>query len=222
MQYLYHPEASVSQLYLSGESHRYLFKVRRHRTGERVYLRNLQDNTLYIYEITALDKKEATLLLQSQQELVVKTEKKLHIGWCMIDPKSIEKVLPSLNEMGVEKITFVYCARSQKQFSPDFDRLQKILLNSSQQCGRSRMMTLEIEESLSAFVVKYPDAFLLHFSEKRLSTMKQIDTVVVGCEGGLTDAECALFDTGRVVGLDTPLILRSESAATSVASMLLL
>ncbi len=222
MQYLYHPETSVSQLYLSGESHRYLFKVRRHRTGELVCLRNLQDDTLYTYEIIALDRKEATLMLQSQQELVVKAEKKLHIGWCMIDPKSIEKALPGLNELGVEKITFLYCARSQKQFSPDFDRLQKILLNSSQQCGRSRMMILEMEESLASFLKAYPETYLLNFSEKHLSPAASIETIVIGCEGGLTDAECALFDAGRVVGLDTPLILRSESAATSVASLLLL
>jgi len=222
MQYLFHSEASVSQLHLSGESHRYLFKVRRQRTGELVHLRNLQDDILYTYEISALDKKEATLMLQSQQKLVVNTEKKLHIGWCMIDPKSIEKALPGLNEIGVEKITFIYCARSQKQFSPDFDRLQKILLNSSQQCGRSRMMTLETEESLASFLKVYPETYLLNFSQKYLSSAASIETIVIGCEGGLTDTECALFDAGRVVGLDTPLILRSESAVTSVASLLLL
>ena len=222
MQYLYHPEASVSQLYLSGESHRYLFKVRRYRAGDSTYLRNLKDDILYQYNITTLDKKEAILTLQSQQELSIKSKQKLHIGWCMIEPKSIEKVLPALNEIGVEKITFFYCARSQKQFKLDFNRLQKILLNSSQQCGRSQMMTLETVESLEDFVKIHPEAYLLNFSQKHLSSAESIETIVIGCEGGLTDAECALFDAGRVVGLDTPLILRSESAAVSVASLLLL
>ena len=222
MQYLYDPEASASQLHLEGESHRYLFRVRRYREEDSVYLRNLKDDILYHYKIAALDKKKATLTLLSQQELSIKAKQRLHIGWCMIDPKSIEKALPGLNEIGVEKITFIYCARSQKQFRPDFDRLRKILLNSSQQCGRSRMMTLEIEESLTSFLKTYPETYLLNFSEKHLLSAASIETIVVGCEGGLTDAECALFDVGRVAGLDTPLILRSESAATSVASLLLL
>ena len=222
MQYLYHPEASVSQLYLSGESHRYLFKVRRYRAGDSTYLRNLKDDILYQYEITALDKKEAMLTLQSQQDLSIKAKQKLHIGWCIIEPKSIEKVLPALNEIGVEKITFFHCARSQKQFKPDFDRLRKILLNSSQQCGRSKMMILETEESLPSFLTANPEAYLLNFSQKHLSSAASIETIVIGCEGGLTDAECALFDTEKIIGLDTTLILRSESAATSVASLLLL
>ncbi len=222
MQYLYHPEASVSQLYLSGESHRYLFKVRRYRAGDSTYLRNLKDDILYQYNITTLDKKEAILTLQTQQELSIKAKQKLHIGWCMIEPKNIEKVLPTLNEIGVEKITFFYCARSQKQFKLDFNRLQKILLNSSQQCGRSQMMTLETMESLEDFVKMHSEAYLLNFSQKHLSSTDSIETIVIGCEGGLTDAECALFDAERVVGLDTPLILRSESAAVSVASLLLL
>ena len=222
MQYLYHPEASVSQLYLSGESHRYLFKVRRYRAGDSIYLRNLKDDILYQYNITTLDKKEAILTLRSQQELSIKAKQKLHIGWCMIEPKNIEKVLPTLNEIGVEKITFFYCARSQKQFKPDFDRLRKILLNSSQQCGRSRMMTLETAESLTSFLETNPKAYLLNFSQNHLLSTAAIETIVIGCEGGLTDAECALFDAMKVVGLDTPLILRSESAAASVASLLLL
>jgi len=222
MQYLYHPEASAPQLQLDGDHHRYLFKVRRHRAGETVHLRHLKDDTLYSYLITEINKKEATLTLQSQQELIVAVNHKLHIGWCMIDPKSIEKVLPMLNETGVEKITFIYCARSQKQFKPDMDRLQKILLNSSQQCGRSRMMKLEKKESLAAFAAQHPEAYLLDFSSQMLSVKNEIGTIVVGCEGGLIEAERALFTSEKVVGFDTPLILRSESAVSSVASLLLL
>jgi len=222
MQYLYHPEASQPQLVLTGDSHRYLFKVRRHKAGEKLYLRNLQNDTLYGYTISHIDKREALLVLETEEELRVEAQRKLHIGWCMIDPKSIEKALPMLNETGVEKITFIYCARSQKQFRPDIERWQKILLNSSQQCGRSRMMQLALEEDLSAFVREHPEAVLLHFSERKLSPEQTVETIVIGCEGGLSDAESALFPPVQIRGLDTPLILRSESAASAVASMLLL
>ena len=39
---------------------------------------------------------------------------KLHIGWCVIDPKTVEKYIASLNEIGVDKITFIYADYSQK------------------------------------------------------------------------------------------------------------
>jgi len=146
----------------------------------------------------------------------------LHVGWCIIDPKSIEKLLPMLNEIGVEKITFIYCDRSQKQFKPDLIRLEKILINSSQQSGRSTLMVLDFKESLEVFLDHYPEASLLHFSDKHIDVQNDIETIVVGCEGGLSAKEIMLFNSDKVVGLDTPMILRSESAVSVAASKLLL
>ena len=118
MQYLFHPQASQPSLELRGDEHRYIFKVRRHREGEEIALRNLQDNQIHFYTISSLDKKQALLTLSSSKTLEVKAKKSLHIAWCVIDPKSIEKVLPTLNEIGIEKISFIYCKRSQKSFKP--------------------------------------------------------------------------------------------------------
>ncbi len=222
MLYLYHAEAGRPQLTLSGDEHRYIFKVRRHKADDTLYLRNLKDGLLYRYLITFIDKRSATLLLQESTALEVKASKLLHIGWCIIDPKSIEKVLPSLNEMGVGKITFIYCKRSQKSFKPDFKRLEKILLNSSQQSGRSVMMELEMGEDLKSFLEKYPQSKLLNFSENNFISNSEIETIVIGCEGGFHEDEMALFAPEDIVGFDTPLILKSESAACAAASRLLL
>jgi len=222
VQYLYHKEAGVSLLNLEGDAHRYIFKVRRHKADDTLYLRNLRDGLLYRYLIVSIDKRSAVLALQESSVLEVKASKPLHIGWCIIDPKSIEKVLPSLNEMGVEKITFIYCKRSQKSFKPDFKRLEKILLNSSQQSGRSEMMLLETAENLEVFLAKYPKSRMLNFSETNFITEHTIETIVIGCEGGFHEEETALFTPENIVGFDTPLILKSESAACAAASKLLL
>ena len=223
MQYLYHKEAGASQLQLSGDSHRYLFKVRRQRAGETIYLRNLNDQILYNYHIEHLDKKTALLQKVEQRELCIEAKQKLHIGWCLIDPKSIEKVLPTLNEMGVKKITFIYCQRSQKSFHLDYDRLRKILLNSSQQCGRSTMMILEEAETIALFLEENPDSWMLNFSENLLDENRQhVETLLIGAEGGFSDEECGLIASEKIVGLDTHLILKSESAVCAVAGKLLL
>lgn len=207
---------------LSGDDHRYIFKVRRHKIDDILYLRNLQDGLLHQYRISYLDKRSVTLELQKSQTLEVGAKKALHIGWCVIDPKNIEKVLPSLNEMGVEKITFIYCKRSQKHFRPDFKRLDKILLNSSQQSGRSQMMKLEMAEDMESFLKKYPQSKMLNFSENRFISNIELDTIVIGCEGGFHEEEVALFEADDIVGFDTPLVLKSESAVCAVASKLLL
>jgi|LGVE01.1.fsa_nt_gb 16S rRNA (uracil1498-N3)-methyltransferase len=222
MQYLYHKEAGASQLQLSGDPHRYLFKVRRQHAGETIHLRNLNDQILYSYHIDHLDKKTALLQKVEQRELRIEAKQHLHIGWCLIDPKSIEKILPTLNEMGVSQITFIYCQRSQKSFHLDFDRMRKILLNSSQQCGRSVMMILDKAETLALFLQENPDSWMLNFSENLLdSNTKHIETLLIGAEGGFGEEECGLIDAEKIVGLDTPLILKSESAVCAVASKLL-
>jgi len=222
MLYLYHKEAKQPQLTLTGDEHRYIFKVRRHKADDLLYLRNLEDTFIYEYKVSAIDKRSVILDLQSSRELSVKAKQSLHIGWCVIDPKNIEKILPSLNEMGVEKITFIYCKRSQKSFKVDFKRLEKILLNSSQQSGRSQMMKLEMADTLEGFLEKCPHSKMLNFSEKNFISSIELETIVIGCEGGFDEDEVALFKADDIVGFDTPLVLKSESAACALASKVLL
>ena len=222
MLYLYHKEASQPQLTLTGDEHRYIFKVRRHKTDDVLYLRNLEDGLLYEYRVSTIDKRSVILELQESKILEIKAQKSLHTGWCIIDSKNIEKVLPSLNEMGVEKITFIYCKRAQKSFKIDFKRLEKILLNSSQQSGRSQIMKLEMADNLETFLKKYPQSKMLNFSESNFVSNTDFNTIVIGCEGGFHEEEVALFKAENIVGFDTPLVLKSESAACAVASKVLL
>jgi 16S rRNA (uracil1498-N3)-methyltransferase len=224
MIYLHHPLAGEQSLFLEGDMHRYIFKVRRHKAGDILSLRTLKDTLLHKYTISEINKKSLHLTLEESLIKEVKASRTLHIGWCVIDPKSIEKVLPSLNEIGVEKISFIYCKRSQKSFKIDAKRLEKILLNSSQQSGRSQMMELEILESLEEFISKYPESKMLNFSKNTLNSQNidTLKTIVIGCEGGFHEEEVRLFTSKNILGFDTPLVLKSESAVCAVASKLLL
>lgn len=222
MQYLFLAQAGEPNLTLMGDEHRYIFKVRRHHEGEVIALRNLEDTSIYFYKINALNKKEAILTLERSKTLEVKAKKNLHLAWCVIDPKNVEKVLPTLNEMGVDAITFIYCSRSQKSFKLDFKRLEKILLNSSQQCGRSSLLKLSMANSLEKFLQEHPQTIMLNFSENSLKEASNLSTMLIGCEGGFTTEEVALFKKEKIMGLETPLVLKSESAVCAVASKLLI
>jgi 16S rRNA (uracil1498-N3)-methyltransferase len=223
MQYLYHEHAGDTSLELNGDAYHYIFKVRRYRANDIIALRDLKNDTIYMYRIINMDKKQANLVLIEEKNLPIKSKRDLHIGWCMIEPKNIEKVLPILNEMGVAHITFIHCDRSQQNFKIDFDRLKRILLNSSQQCGRSDKMKLELGGNLKEFVANHPEALMLNFSDQSLSDIDLAGdmTIIVGCEGGFSDKEVKLMPSDKIVGFDTPLILRSESAVCAVASKLL-
>ena len=222
MQFLYHPDAGLPKIKIEGESYKYIFKVRRHKEGERIALRNLTDTYLYFYEITVVKRREAELLFLEKEERIVMPKHSIHIGWCIIDPKVVEKTIPMLNELGVEKITFIYCARSQKNFKLDLNRLNRILINSSQQCGRSRMMELEIFSSIEEYLEHYPKSGVLDFGGKQTICENMVKSILIGCEGGFSDRERGLFKNRPVFTLKTPLILRSESAVVATASAFLL
>jgi 16S rRNA (uracil1498-N3)-methyltransferase len=222
MQFIYEQNASSNTLSITHDNYRYLAKARRIKVGEIVNLRNLQDSFLYQYEVTDITKKEISLILKSKEERDLVAKKDLHIGWCVIDPKSIEKILPSLNEIGVSKITFIYCNYSQKNFKINLERLNKILVSSSTQSGRSSLMQIDIVDSIEEFLKIEPSSYLLNFSPNHIDDKKDsIKSIVVGCEGGITQDEIDLFGD-RVVGLDSPLILKSESAVLSASAKIIL
>jgi len=219
MQFLYY-ENPLPQITLKGDEHKYLFKVRRIKPNEYVKIRNLKDDNLYIYKIDSINKKEALLTLTKTINQPQKPTKFLHIAWCIIEPKLIEKTLPHLNEMGVSKISFVYCDFSQKNFKLKLDRLKKILINSSQQCGRSDLMEIEIIESSHSFFKKYTDFIAIDFSSQKLPCEK-IENIpyFVGPEGGFSENERKYFK--KIYGFDG-FILRSETAVCALSARLLL
>lgn len=219
MQFLYHPEAGQAKVFLQDEYYRYIFKVRRHKKGETVALRNLKDGYLYSYLIEDVTKKEAILTLVYKEFLEIKPKRFFHLLWCVIDPKTIEKTLPMLNELGVSKISFVYCKRSQKNFRLKLDKLHKILINSNQQCGRSDIIELEVIKSLKEALSRYENIVLIDFSDNYIDCADNIQRAFIGPEGGFSEDEREYFTL--IKGLDTKMILRSESAAVAVASKVL-
>lgn len=217
MIFTYHKEAQSEQLVIEGDEYRYLIKSRRHRVGDVIDFRNLADEYIYSYEIESISRREALLKLILKELKPSAPKRFFHLGWCVIDPKSIEKTLPMLNEIGVSKISFIYCERSQKNFKIDIERLQKILIASCMQSGRSHLMHIEVLENLQAFSAQGNFA-VINFSDNRYTG--EGSRVLIGCEGGFSEVELAMCHD--IYGLGTDFVLRSESASVAVASLNLL
>jgi len=223
MIYLFNESAGKETFHLKGEDFKYLIKVRRHAEGDILGFRNKKDiKTLHMYKLRSIEGRSATLELVSSKLLEIAPKKELHIGWCVIDSKSVEKVLASLNEMGVAKISFIYCDRSQKNFKPDFKRYTRILDASNQQCGRTHQMEFAIFQRVEDFLKAYPDTKVFDFCERVLEETAEFQHILIGCEGGFSPSEKELLSTQEVFRLDTPMILRSETAVGAVASKILL
>lgn len=223
MQFTYDENCGSNSLVINDDVYKYIIKARRHNIGDEIDFRNLKDNFLYKYKIIDISRKDATLQLVSSEEKIVSNQRKLHVGWCVVDPKTVQKNIASLNEMGVDKITFIYCEYSQKNFKMPLDKLEKILINSSSQCGRSDIIKLDICKNLDEFRKQNDEVYFLDFSTNLIDDKKSnINTIVIGCEGGFSKNERNSFDENYLVGLNSSLILRSETAVCAVASKILI
>ncbi|MDD5399642.1 MAG: 16S rRNA (uracil(1498)-N(3))-methyltransferase [Sulfurimonas sp.] len=221
--YILDDEAGAQTLQIRGDLHKYLIKVRRHKEGDELSFRARQNiEILHNYKLESVEARSAELSLISSKVAEVKSKKSLHIGWCIIDSNSIEKVLPSLCEIGVEKISFIACERSQKNFKLDFKRFERIQEAAMQQCGRSTYIEFDTYKNIKEFIDKFPHANVFDFCENSLQDYSDIKTVLIGCEGGFSSKERELLSSLKRFRLDTPMVLRSESAVLAVASKIVL
>lgn len=221
--YIFDEDAGESHLKIKGELHKYLVKVRRHKEGDELALRNRRDTAmLHLYKVVEVEPRVLHLELLSSSRNEVNPRKELHIAWCVIDPKSVEKILPSLCEIGVSKISFIFCDRSQKNFKLDFNRLERIVEASMQQSGRTSFMSFDSYKNISLFIKDFPDTKVFDFTENVLEGESDFKQVLIGCEGGFSPIEKEFLVSQEVFRLNSEMVLRSESAVMAIASKILL
>ena len=223
MQFIYDKNAKNNLLKIEDENYNYIVKARRHKLDDILDFRNLEDDFLYSYKISQIDKKSLFLNLLKKEEKIIENSKKIHLAWCVVDPKTIYENISSLNELGVDKITFVYSDFSQKNFKINFEKLEKILINSSSQCGRSSIIKLDIYKNIDTFIADNPDTYFLDFSQTSIdSKVLDIKTLMIGTEGGFSKRERELFNKNFIVGFSSNLILKSQTAIISATSKIIL
>jgi len=213
-------KSGIELLKIDGENFRHLFLSRRSTADEKFLFRNLKEPLLYEYEVLNIGKKDATLELTNSFADDTTTKKRCDIAWCVVDPKTIEKTVPMLNELGVDNLYFIYSARSQKNFKVDEERINRILINSCCQCGRSELMSVAIFKSLKEFCDSQKDFFVFDFGGESIEGTKE-GVFLVGPEGGFNDEEKKILSekAKKTLSFGTKNILRSETAVVAAASL---
>lgn len=206
-------------LIIDGELYIHLYKSRRTKNTQILYFRNLGDENLYLYSQESIDRKQAILKLQETQHKPILSKSEAHLILSIIDNKTLQKVLPFLNELGVKKLTLFYAEYSQRNEKIDLEKLKKILINSSQQCGRSNIIELEVLNNLSNVLELYPKIGVFDFGGERLQ--KTDLPILIGAEGGFSPKEREELKNFPKYSTQENIILKSESACVYVASLLL-
>jgi 16S rRNA (uracil1498-N3)-methyltransferase len=223
MIFSYDDKSGAELLKIEGENFRHLFLARRSSEGEKFLFRNLKDAFLYEYEAVLIGKKEATLKLIATLPDKKPEAKRCDIAWCVVDPKTIEKTLPMLNEIGVQNLYFIYAARSQKNFKIDMERINRIIINSCCQCGRSDLMKISIFKDFKDFCDAKKDFCVLDFGGESVSDADN-NIFLIGPEGGFNEDEKSFLSkkAKKILSFNTPNVLRSETAVVAAASLLII
>lgn len=217
MQFLYHIEAGKESLKLKGEEFAHL-KARRVKENDDLALRNLEDDFIYHYKISNLQRNSCVLdFLGKAPKSSPKSA--LNLALAVIDIKILEKTLPFLNELGVANLHLVYTEFSQRNFKLDFKRLEKIIISSCEQCGRSHKMQIQSYKNIQDFNQAFPNAILVDF-EGEGKEFDENKVYFIGPEGGFSQEEKQLFK--EKICLKSANILKSQSAIIAVASKILL
>lgn len=222
MRFLYHAKAGQKQLSIEAEQYAHIYKSRRVDKSAILNLCNLQDKRIYLYKNIHIDRNKAIVELVDSKEYSCIAKESSHIIWAIIEPKIIEKTLPILNELGVSKISFFYAHFSQKNFTLHTERMQKILIQSCEQCGRNELLEIEVLEDLHQVLTRYPNAIAFDINGNELSAMverlRESRSIIIGAEGGFSEQERALLRAS--IKIPTNSILRSQSATLFGASVL--
>lgn len=219
MRFLFHKDCGNEFIKIEGENFLHL-KARRFGENKTIILKNLQDNYAYVYSCVEFSKRYC--LLKFEEKYQENSEELfLHLALGVIEPKNIEKILPFLNELGVYKISLIYLDFSQKNFRLDLKRMEKIIIESCQQCGRNTLMHVEVFENLQKFSKAYEDIVLIDFDGEKLENFNPKDHVfLIGPEGGFSPNERK--NISKKAKFNTAFILKTQSAAVALASKILI
>lgn len=203
-------------------------KVLRLKVGNEVVL---LDNSGFEFKclIKSLEQKEATLSVLEKIEKSWNPNFDLELIPSVIKKDKFEWVLEKGTELGVSKFSPILSERSIKQ-NLNFERAEKILKESSEQSGRSKLPEIGNIKTLKIFLdnldssKKYIalDSSGKAFSKKEISEDEKVG-VFIGPEGGFDEKELEMFKEENILiySLGSQ-ILRAETASIAFASILLI
>lgn len=182
-----------------------------------------------IYEINEIDNKKIVLICKENVLNKIKTNIKITLFSALIKKDKMEWIVQKAVELGVSEIVPIISERSEKK-SINLDRLNKISVEASEQCGRQDIIKINSPiKFIDAFKKIKGISFLGDGSGNNfleiLSSYKKnnIDKVniFIGPEGGWSLNEVFLAKKNKVeiVRLNN-YVLRSETAVVSFLSLI--
>jgi 16S rRNA (uracil1498-N3)-methyltransferase len=182
------------------------------KAGERIVLSDGKGHDELV-EITSLGKEIKYKIVEKLQP--VHPEREIHLYLAILKKENFELAVQKAVECGVSKIVPVITERTIKT-GLNTTRLEKIIIEASEQCGRSIVPLLSpILNFKDAVSSAEGEKIIFHLGAKDYAPKSTSPvSIFVGPEGGFTEGEINLAkDAGLALASLGPLTLRGETAA---------
>jgi 16S rRNA (uracil1498-N3)-methyltransferase len=143
----------------------------------------------------------------------------------------LDWLVEKATELGVERLVLLTTERSVVEpRAGKVERLRRLVIEASKQCGRSRLMEIETPQPVFTYLAAETASVRVLAQPAGLppAAWPQIDVgarvaLAIGPEGGFTEGECAAARAAgwQAIGLG-PTILRVETAALAACAALML
>ena len=205
-------------------------KVLRFGVGEEVILFNGSGNE-FRGEIISISNKAIHGKISSVVTCDTELSTKIVLAQSILkNPEKFEWVLQKGTELGVSEFYPIITHRTERQFLPKHERLQRILVEATEQCGRCIVPILHEPMKFEAFLkhiaAEKPMLLIPHtIGGKSIDTLKMVQkkpaVLCIGPEGGFDDKE--VEEVKKAGGISVTLgkrILRSETASLAAVTLL--
>ena len=218
-------------LQLPEQQAHYLTRVLRLSQGDPVQLFDGSGQE-YFGQLIEVSKKQTRVELTEQRPGLAESPLKVHLGQVLSKGERFDWALQKATELGVTQITPLFSERCEVRLATErsekrLAHWRQVVISACEQCGRSKIpqvappMPLKDWQQLDCQLklVLSPTANALGEQPRPHSL-----ALLIGPEGGLTDAEVAAAQTSGFIALGLgPRVLRTETAplvALSVAQYL--
>ena len=216
---------------ISGPDSKHIVKVLRMKPGDEITLFDT-NCTEYYGKIAEVGKVDIVVKIDRTQ--IVNTDSPIEITLLQGLPKGdkMDYIIEKATELGVSKIVPVITERTQIHQRERKARWERIALEASKQCGRTKPTnienTLKFEEAINIYSNSELPIILHVFCElsaksyiKKSLQAPQNIVLFVGPEGGFTDNEVIFGNKMGFIPLGLgPRVLRTETASVAVLSVL--
>jgi len=202
-------------------------KVFRLKASDRVVVFNGGDSEYEGY-FKILSKNEAVLAIDAERKIMKPTNIELHIFQSIIKKDNFELVVEKCTEIGASAFHPVISERSEKK-DINIERLNKIAKEAAEQSGKTMLPEIFTPEKLEKAISDFNGAlYVLDFDGFSLKEIDELNKkggigILVGPEGGWSDAEKMLFDEKGIKSISIgSQILRAETASIAVSTLILM